>query len=150
MAVVPLTAKQQQAVDDLVRDGDFRKVPEDEQRARVFLEQAHVTLVDIPNLTQSQNRYNLAYDAAHDVGEAMLRAYGYKNKWGPGAHQRLAQFLAAIFDTPPPSEAALHFETMRSDRNENRYQASLFTNAGADEAEHTARTLYDAASARLA
>jgi len=26
-------------------------------------------------VTRDQNRYNLAYDAAHDIGEAMIAAY---------------------------------------------------------------------------
>lgn len=149
MAVVPLTAGQQQAVDALVAAQDFRKVPADETQALRFMEQARLTLVDVPNVTQALNKYDLAYRAAHDVGEAMLRAYCYKNKWGPGAHERLASFLAAIFDAPPPSEAAAHFEIMRSDRNDNHYKAVLVTQAAADVAAEAARTLYAAGSERL-
>lgn len=116
MAVVPLTAGQQQAVDALVAAQDFRKVPADETQARRFGEQARLTLVDVPNVTQALNKYDLAYRAAHDVGEAMLRAYGYKNKWGPGAHDEARELPGRHLRRPPPSEAAAHFEIMRSDR----------------------------------
>src|SRR5665648_206574 len=88
MAVVPLTAGQQQAVDALVAAQDFQKVPADETQARRFGEQARLTLVDVPNVTQALNKYDLAYRAAHDVGEAMLRAYGYKNTSGDRAPTR--------------------------------------------------------------
>lgn len=149
MAVVPLTAAQQQAADAMVAAQDFRKVNADEARARDFLAQAKTALTDVPVVTQIENRYNLSYKAAHDVGEAMLCAYGYKNRWGTGAHERIARFLSAIFDTPPASEAAQHFEIMRSDRNNNHYRALPVTRAAADLAAEAAQVLFDAASARL-
>lgn len=149
MTVAPLTTGQQQAVDAIIAAGNLRAVAVDERQARSFLDQAKVALDDVPHVTHLENSYNLAYKAAHDIGEAMLRAYGYKNKFGPGAHERVASFLAAIFDTPPPSEAAAHYAVMRTERNANQYQARPVARAAAEQAAAAARTLYDAARARI-
>ncbi len=149
MPVVPLTLAQQSAVDRMAADGDLRPAAADEQHARSFLDQAKIALDDVPHVTHLENKYNLAYKAAHDVGEAMLRAYGYKSKFGAGAHERIGNFLAAIFDTPPPSEAAAHYELMRVDRNANHYRARPVTRATADQAAMAAQALYDAARTRI-
>lgn len=149
MAVVPLTDAQQRAVNAMAVAHELRTVVVDETKARAFLAGAEAALADVPNVTRVENKYNLAYKAAHDVGEAMLAAYGYKTVFGPGAHERVGKFLAAIFDTPPPSDAAAHYEVMRADRNAHQYQARPVTQAAADEAASAAETLYGAASARL-
>ncbi|MFL6162213.1 MAG: hypothetical protein ACJ74U_08290 [Jatrophihabitantaceae bacterium] len=149
MSVVPLTPAQQAAVDRMAAAGDLRATAADEQQARSFLHQARIALDDVPHVTHLENKYNLAYKAAHDVGEAVLRAYGYRSKFGAGAHERIGSFLAAIFDTPPPSEAAAHYEVMRVDRNANHYRARPVTQATADQAAAAAHSLYDAARARI-
>jgi len=74
-------------------------------------------LADLPHVRHAQNSYNLAYDAAHDVGEAMLAAYGCRTAHGPGQHDALGRFLAAVFDTPPENAASRHYDRMRRDRN---------------------------------
>ena len=84
MAVIPLTDLQQQSIDALVRAGRLEPVPVDLQRCASFLSQAAAALGDLPNVRHPQNTYNLAYDAAHDVGEAMLAAYGYRTMRGAG------------------------------------------------------------------
>lgn len=86
---------------------------------------------DVGNVTRTQNRYNLAYDAAHDVGEAVLAAYGYRTRHGPGQHDALGRFLAAVFDTPPEDAAARHFDRMRQERNQQRYAARSATEGAA-------------------
>ena len=149
MAVVPLTPAQRKAVDGLVASGALRRVVPDEAQAAAFLAGAEAALADVPNVTRVENMYDLAYKAAHDVGEAMLAAYGYKTAFGPGAHGRLGAFLAAAFDTPPPQDAAAHFEVMRTDRNANHYRARPVTRAAAVEAALAATTLYEAALTRL-
>lgn len=82
MAVVALTSDQQSAVATLLAARRVERVPVDERRARAFLDQAGDALSDLPHMTRDQNRYNLAYDAAHDVDEAMLAAYGYRTRRG--------------------------------------------------------------------
>jgi hypothetical protein len=101
VAVMALTTAQGHAVEALVAARRLERVPVDEQRCAAFLSQAETALSDLPNVTHAQNRYNLAYDAAHDVDEAMLAAYGYRTRHGPGQHDALGRFLAAVFDTPP-------------------------------------------------
>lgn len=101
----------------------LERVPADERRSPAFLVQAETALSDLPNVTHAQNRYNLAYDAAHDVGEAMLAVYGYRTRHGPGQHDSLGRFLTAVFDTPPENDAALHFDRMRRERNRQRCNA---------------------------
>ncbi len=80
---------------------------------------------------------------------AWLAAYGYKASFGPGAHEKVGKFLASIFDTPPPSEAAAHYDVMRADRNANHYRARPVTQAAANEAAAAAKVLYDAALRRV-
>lgn len=74
MAGAPLSAAQQAAVGELVAGGRLEVVPVDEARAGAFLLQASEALADLPNVTRSQNRYTLAYDACHDVGDRRSRA----------------------------------------------------------------------------
>lgn len=147
--MIPLTASQKTAVAALRAARQIERVPADERRCRAFLDQAGVALSDLPNLSRDQNRYNLSYDAAHDIGEAMLATYGYRTRHGPGQHDALGRFLAAIFDTPPENEAAQHFEQMRQDRNRQRYDARPVTKAAADAAANAATILNTAARGRV-
>lgn len=133
----------------MVAASELRAVVVDEVKANAFLGGAEAALADVPNVTRVENKYDLAYKAAHDVGEAMLAAYGYKTTFGPGAHEKIGRFLAAVFDTPPPSDAAAHYDVMRADRNANHYNARPVTQAAADEAAAAAQELYDAATARF-
>lgn len=118
MAVTQLTPTQQQAIDDL------------------------------PNLVKPQNRYNLAYDACHDVGEAMLAAYGYRTHTGTGQHEAIGRFLRAVFDRPPADRDARRFDQLRRARNRQRYDARPVSEAEADFAVETANALVAAAVAR--
>ena len=105
MAVTPLTTAQQRAVDALVAAHRLERVPVDERRCIAFLEQAETALADLPHVRHAQNRYNLAYDAAHDVGEAMLAAYGCRTAHGSGQQDALGRFRAAGFYTRPENAA---------------------------------------------
>lgn len=146
--MTPLTAGQQRAVDALVGTGRLERVPVDQGRGADFLAQAAAALTDLPNLTQLSNRYTLSYDAAHDVGEAMLRAYGYRTRPGSGQLDALGRFLAAVFDTPPENAAARHYDRMRRERNRQRYDARPVTAAAAEAAAQAAATLLNAARQR--
>jgi hypothetical protein len=150
MAVVPLTAVQQRAVDAMVAAGELRRVTPDEVKARAFLSGAEAALADVPNVTRVENTYDLAYKAAHDVGESVLAAYGYRTVFGAGAHEKIGKFLMSVFDTPPPSDAAAHYDVMRVDRNANHYRARPVTRAAAAQAADAAQVLYEAALTRLA
>lgn len=94
-------------------------------------------------------KHDLAYAAMHDVGEAMLAAYGYRTARGEGQHEALAQFLATIFDTPPPSEAAAHVDVVRRKRNDRYYRAYEPAAAETQVAVEYAQILLGAAQQRL-
>lgn len=148
MAVTPLTPAQQQAVDGLVAAHRIEKVPPDVARASAFLTTAADRLGQVPLLTSVLVKYDLAYDAAHDVGEALLAAYGYRTVNGRGQHEAVGRFLRAVFDTPPGARAARRFDRLRRDRNQSHYNAKPLGAAQAEAAENTARELHDAAVAR--
>lgn len=148
MAVAPLSASQQAAAAALVSAGRLAVVPVDAARAAAFLRQATNALADIPNVTQPQNQYNLAYDASHDVGESALAAYGYRTASGPGQHQALGEFLKVVFDSPPGDTAARRFDTLRLSRNQQRYDARPISSADAVVAVSTAQDLVAAAESR--
>lgn len=148
MAVTPLTAAQQLTVDALVAGGRLTVVPVDLMRASLFVRHAQEAIVDLPNLTRVQNRYNLASDACHDLGEALLASHGYRTRSGPGQHEALGRFLRAVLDRPPGQREARRYEQLRRSRNQQRYDARPVGEAEAALAEETARGLLVAVGAR--
>lgn len=79
-------------------------MPADLAKALILLRQATDAIAETPNLTRPQNGYNLAYDAWHDFGEAVLAAYGYRCNARPvgeaevelEARTAVALFAAAV------------------------------------------------------
>ncbi|WP_354567970.1 HEPN domain-containing protein [Glaciihabitans sp. UYNi722] len=123
-------------------------VPSDAQRAAAFLRQADERLAELERLSSAVVKYGVAYDAAHDVGEALLAAYGYRTTTGPGQHEALGRFLRAVLDFPPAERAAGEFDRLRRARNQDRYEAKTVGAADAAKAERVARELYSAAVGR--
>ncbi|GAA4063533.1 hypothetical protein GCM10023065_13160 [Microbacterium laevaniformans] len=148
MGVTSLTAAQQQAVDALVAARRIEKVLPDAGRARAFLAAAADRISQLPLLTSVGVRYDIAYDAAHDVGEALLAAHGYRTRSGSGQHEALGRFLRAVLDTPPGEVAARRYDRLRRARNQSHYDANPVGAAEADLAQRTAQELYEAAVAR--
>jgi hypothetical protein len=93
-------------------------------------------------------KYDLAYDAAHDVGEALLAAHGYRTSNGLGQHEALGRFLRAVLDEPPGDGAARRFDRLRRTRNQGRYAARPVGAADAALAQQTAIELLAAARSR--
>ena len=92
-------------------------------------------------------RYTVAYDAAHDVGEALLAAYGYRTGNGAGHHAALGQFVGIVVDTPPSAaREAANWERHRRARNAQNYRAVTVGPAQADAVEEFARELHRAAT----
>lgn len=141
-----LRAEQRKAIDALIVDRRLEPVPVDDVRANAFLTLAEDTLIDVAHVRLPQNRYNLAYDAAHAVGEALLARHGYRTRSGPGQHEALARFLRIVFDTPPHDADARHFDRMRRARNQMHYEARPVSTADADKAARTALALLSAAT----
>jgi hypothetical protein len=148
MDVTPLSAQQRAAARALVQAGRLSQVPPDADRGAAFMRQADDILEDLPALTKSHNRYNLAYDACHDIGEALLAGYGYRTVNGVGQHEALGRFLRVVLDAPPGDRAAQHFDHLRRARNQQRYRAAPVGSAEADLATQTAQDLFDGAQAR--
>lgn len=148
MAVTGLTSAQQQSVDELLRARRIDRVPQDARRAAAFLASASDRLGQLPLLTSVAVKYDIAYDAAHDVGEALLAAYGYRTTNGPCHHEALGRFLRAVLDDPPADESARRFDQLRRARDQSRYAAMPASAGDAALAEKVARSLHRAARAR--
>lgn len=144
-----LTAPQRRAVEALVAADRLRSVPADPGRASDFLAQADDRLSQLPLLSSDPVKSGIAYDAAHDVGEALLAWYGYATKNGPGQHAAIGDFLTAVLDAPPEhAAAAALFDQARRSRNQQNYRANPVGSAEAALVEGMARTLREAAVAR--
>jgi len=144
-----LKAAQLSAVETLVAQGRLRAVPFDERRAFGFLEQAEDRLGQLELLTSEAVKTGIAYDAAHDIGEALLAWYGYATTNGPGQHAVIGLFLEAVLDTPPEhAAAAAMFDQARRARNQQNYQANSTGSAQAIAVERMARTLLAAVKGR--
>lgn len=144
-----LTAVQRRAVDALVAAGRLRAVPADAGRAKDFLAQSDDRLGQLPLLSSDPVKSGIAYDAAHDIGEALLAWYGYATTNGPGQHAAIGDFLTAVLDAPPEhAAAAAMFDQARRARNQQNYRANPVGAAQAAAVEAMARTLRGAAAAR--
>lgn len=148
MAVKPLTRVQQATVLALVEARRLDAVRVDGSRAASFMRQAEDRLGQMPLLTSVAVKYGIAYDAAHDIGEALLAAYGFRTANGPGQHEALGRYLRAVLDKPPADKAANAFDRLRRARNQDRYETKPVGAAAAEKAEQVARELYEAALAR--
>lgn len=148
MALIELSDVQKATIAALVEARRLDIVPVDVSRMSSFMQQAEDRLGQLPLLTSAAVRYGVAYDAAHDIGEALLVAYGFRTANGSGQHEALGRYLRAVIDKPPADKAAEQFDRLRRARNQDRYQAKPVGAAAADLAEQVTRELFDAAVAR--
>lgn len=148
MALAPLTPSQQSAVDSLVNGGRLEKVLPDATRAKTFADRAEAGVESIDLLVNTDIAYNVGYDACHDLGEAVLAAYGYRTRAGSGQHVAVGAFLRAIFSDPPGKQAASDFDRLRRSRNKSRYDVVPVGRAQVKHAKTTAQNLITAAWAR--
>lgn len=132
MSLQPLTPGQLAAVEALVQAAHIDTVPVDHARASAFLRKARIKIADITNAQHAENRFDLAYGACHDVGEAMLAAYGRRTRQGAGQHVSVGRFLAAVIDEPPGSIAAGRYERLRRIRNNQDYRAQPVSQSEAE------------------
>lgn len=148
MALIELSDVQKATIAALVEARRLDIVPVDVSRMSSFMQQAEDRLGQLPLLTSAAVRYGVAYDAAHDIGEALLAAYGFRTANGSGQHEALGRYLRAVIDKPPADKAAEQFDRLRRARNQDRYQAKPVGAAAADLAERVTRELFDAAVER--
>lgn len=154
MNPLPLNARQQTQLGQLVQTGTLRHATTsgptpDLHRASAFIDQALEALSKTANVTRPKVIYDMAYNVAHDVGEAVLAAYGYRTGTGQGQHAAVGKALGVVFDTPPGSAAATRFDNFRLTRNGIRYRAAPVSPADAREGLATATDLLAAAKAQL-
>lgn len=152
MEASALSEKQRESVDALVAKGMLLKLESDGDlnRAQSFLHNAQEALAELDHVQSSLVRHDLAYAIMHDVGEALLAAYGYRTTpKSQGQHQAVAQFMTAIFDTPPADEAAAMVDDVRRRRNDRYYKAGSPSKSEADLAVENALVLFRAAAAQL-
>ena len=148
MTPQPLTRAQLAALEVLVRERRLDTVPADARRARAFMSQAHDAMDDVTNLAKPQNQASLAYDGCHDIGEALMAAYGFRTRNGNGQHEAVGRFMQVVLDSPPGDSGARRFERLRRTRNRARYEARPSSAADAHLAARTLRDLWDAALRR--
>ena len=141
MNPTPLTLIQQSHLDNLVNSGKLHQVPVDYSKAKRFIEQAAQSLMELPSIKTNQLRYDGGYNAAHDVGEALMAAYGFRTANGPGQHVSLGEAMTIIFDGTAAKDASEEFENLRKARNQSRYFASPIGNSQADQTIICAREL---------
>ncbi len=115
-----LSDAQRPAIDALVATRRIQRVPADAARATSFLRQAQERLDQLSLLTSVAVKYCIAYDAAHDIGESLLAAYGYRTRSGSGQHEVIGRYLKAVLITPPGDRAAGQFDRLRKARNRDR------------------------------
>lgn len=142
-----LSPDQQAQLSDLVAAHRLRACPVDQPKARRFLSQAADALAELPRIRASAVRADTAYNAAHDVGEALLASYGYRTASSAGHHSAVGAFLAVVLSGTPAQQAARDFNILRDARNQLRYQAKPIGVAQAAFAAATAATLLDQAQA---
>lgn len=145
MAMRPLDEEQQRAIDELVVSRRLERVPVDLRRATAFLEKARRRLEEVDKLSWPESRHDFAYDAAHDIGEALLAAHGLRTTHRAGQHEALGRFLRALLTAPPGQAGARRFEQMRRARNQQRYDLRVVGDADAVVAVTAARRLYEGA-----
>ena len=148
MTLTSLSAAQLAAIRVLVDTRAIESVQPDPTRAAAFLRKARIKCADLDNAQYHENRFDLAYGACHDVGEAVLAAYGYRTRAGAGQHANVGRFLAIVLDQPPGSVAAQRFDRLRRIRNAQDYRAQPVTQADADLAATSALQLIESAESR--
>lgn len=141
MDPIPLTATQQAKLNNLVHSSRIRRVPIDLAKTERFIEQSRAALAELPSIRNNQLRYDGGYNAAHDVGEALMAAYGYRTENGPGQHITLGEVFLILFDGTPAQDAAEDYEHLRIARNQLRYVANPLGKVQADATVSCAETL---------
>lgn len=148
MTAQPLSSGQLAAVQALLDARAIEQVTADEVRASAFLRKARIKCADIGNAQHHENRFDLGYGACHDVGEALLSAYGYRTRAGSGQHATVGRFMVIVLDQPPGSIASKRFDRLRRIRNGQDYRAQPVSQAEADLAAQSALQLLESVESR--
>ena len=141
MTAAPLDEAQSAAVAALVERARLTRVPVDEVKAVRFIQMAEAALEELVHIKTQSVRYDVAYNAAHDIGEALLAAHGLRTASGPGQHATVGLFLVAICLGTDQEKASEGFDILRNIRNQLRYGAKAIGSAESEFAINVATSL---------
>lgn len=141
MTPSPLTLVQEEAVAALVERARLTTSPVDVAKAQRFLVMAEAALEELAHIRTQSVRFDVAYNLAHDIGEGLLAAYGFRTASGPGQHATVGLFLEAICRGTDAETAAQGCDILRNTRNQLRYGAKQIGTAESSFAIKTATAL---------
>lgn len=107
------------ALDNLVKLGLLKTEPPSKTELQRFIRHAERALADasLPKLSPS-GRFDMAYNAAHALALAALRANGYRPSDGPGHRAIVFQSLVHTIDAPATLASTLNRYHTRRNRSE--------------------------------
>lgn len=120
MTLQTLNAGQLAGIEALVLASSIESVAADHERAAAFVRKARIKCADVNNAQHHENRFDLGYGACHDIGEALLSAYGYRTRSGSGQHVTVGRFMALVLDQPPGSLAVKRYDPPETRRTTER------------------------------
>ncbi len=141
MKPLPLTNAQLFEITKMLNSGRLRSELVDIDKAARFILQATEAMAELSSMKVAHMKHDAAYNAGHDVGEALFAAYGYRAGSGDGQHVALGQFMAIIFSSSSATQAANDFGSLRQARNSVRYRGLPLSSSEADFAEKVASSL---------
>jgi hypothetical protein len=141
MKPLPLTDVQLFEITKMIKNGRIRVESVDMAKATRFILQTTEAMAELNSMKVAHMKYDAAYNAGHDVGEALFAAYGYRPGGGEGQHVALGQFMTIIFDQSAAAQAAIDFDSIRQARNALRYRANPISSIEADFAAEVANLL---------
>jgi len=125
----------------MVSSGRLRGELVDIDKATRFILQATEAMAELSSMKIAHMKHDAAYNAGHDVGEALFAAYGYRAGNGDGQHIALGQFMEIIFGSSSAAQAANDFDSLRQTRNSVRYRGLPLSSSEADFAEKVVNSL---------
>lgn len=139
--MIDLNHAQRKQLSDLISTGRLREVPQDRERAAVFLAHAREGLDASAQIPTPHVAFDVAYNAAHDSGEALLAALGVRTGRADGAHATVGSILVIIAEDSSFMQSARSYDALRQTRNRVRYDAGHVGEAQANHARHIAADL---------
>ena len=101
----------------LVSSGRLREIPADPQRAAIFLAHARDGLDAAAQIASPHVAFDVAYNAAHDAGEALMAALGVRPGRGDGAHATVGSVLVIMAGDSSSTKSARDYDVLRQTRN---------------------------------
>ena len=136
--MIDLNDAQRDQLSNLMSSGRLREAPQDRQRATIFLLHAREGLDAAAQISTPHVAFDVAYNAAHDSGEALMAALGLRPGRGDGAHATIGYVLDIMAADTPFTRSARAYDAVRQTRNRVRYDAGHIGSAQATHAREVA------------